>query len=47
MSDSLVIEPLTRPPDAVVTVPGSKSLTNRALVCAGINRRKRATQFVH
>jgi len=36
MSDSLVIEPLTRPPDAVVTVPGSKSLTNRALVCAAL-----------
>ena len=28
------IEPLTRPPDATVAVPGSKSLTNRALVCA-------------
>jgi 3-phosphoshikimate 1-carboxyvinyltransferase len=28
------VEPLTSPPDAVVRVPGSKSLTNRALVCA-------------
>jgi 3-phosphoshikimate 1-carboxyvinyltransferase len=28
------IVPLERPPDAMVRVPGSKSLTNRALVCA-------------
>lgn len=28
------IEPLTAPPDATVRVPGSKSFTNRALVCA-------------
>ena len=28
------IEPLSRPPDADVRVPGSKSYTNRALVCA-------------
>jgi 3-phosphoshikimate 1-carboxyvinyltransferase len=32
--DGLVVEPLSAPPDAVVRVPGSKSLTNRALVCA-------------
>jgi 3-phosphoshikimate 1-carboxyvinyltransferase len=30
------VEPLTAPPDAVVRVPGSKSLTNRALVCAAM-----------
>ncbi|MCC5948390.1 MAG: 3-phosphoshikimate 1-carboxyvinyltransferase [Nitriliruptoraceae bacterium] len=30
------IEPLTAPPDAVVTIPGSKSLTNRALVAAAL-----------
>ena len=36
MNDSLVVQPLTRPFDAVVTVPGSKSLTNRALVCAAL-----------
>src|SRR5688500_13361452 len=30
----MVIEPLAAPPDATVRVPGSKSLTNRALVCA-------------
>lgn len=29
-----VVRPLDRPPDADVTVPGSKSLTNRALVAA-------------
>lgn len=28
------ISPLTSPPDQTVVVPGSKSLTNRALVCA-------------
>jgi 3-phosphoshikimate 1-carboxyvinyltransferase len=30
------IEPIGRPLDASVTVPGSKSLTNRALVCAAL-----------
>ena len=30
----MIVEPLTAPPDAVVRVPGSKSLTNRALICA-------------
>jgi 3-phosphoshikimate 1-carboxyvinyltransferase len=30
------IEPLTAPPDAVVRVPGSRSITNRALVCAAL-----------
>ena len=28
--------PITHPLDATVTVPGSKSLTNRALVCAAL-----------
>lgn len=32
----MIVEPLTSPPDAVVRVPGSKSLTNRALVCAAL-----------
>jgi 3-phosphoshikimate 1-carboxyvinyltransferase len=36
MSDSLVVEPLIRAPDATITVPGSKSITNRALVCAAL-----------
>lgn len=30
------VEPLTEPPDAVIAVPGSKSITNRALVCAAL-----------
>ncbi len=32
--DALEITPLRAPPDATVVLPGSKSLTNRALVCA-------------
>ena len=32
------IRPLARPPDTEVAVPGSKSLTNRALVAAGLAR---------
>ncbi|HEY2815443.1 MAG TPA: 3-phosphoshikimate 1-carboxyvinyltransferase [Acidimicrobiales bacterium] len=36
MSDALEVRPLERPPDAVVRVPGSKSITNRALVCAAL-----------
>ncbi|MCC7078078.1 MAG: 3-phosphoshikimate 1-carboxyvinyltransferase [Acidimicrobiia bacterium] len=35
-SDTVEIEPLPRPPDAVVRVPGSKSYTNRALVAAAL-----------
>jgi 3-phosphoshikimate 1-carboxyvinyltransferase len=35
---SLAIEPLPRPFDARVPIPGSKSLTNRALVCAALAR---------
>jgi 3-phosphoshikimate 1-carboxyvinyltransferase len=36
MSDAIEIQPLTRPPDAVITVPGSKSITNRALLIAAL-----------
>ena len=36
MPDTLEIRPLTRPVDAEVTVPGSKSYTNRALVMAAL-----------
>jgi len=32
------VERLTAPPDAVVHVPGSKSITNRALLCAALAR---------
>ena len=34
--DPLPIEPLAGPVDATVVVPGSKSITNRALVCAAL-----------
>lgn len=36
MSATRTLVPLTRPPDAIVEVPGSKSLTNRALVAAAL-----------
>ena len=32
------MRPLARPPDVTVEVPGSKSITNRALVCAALAR---------
>ena len=36
MSDSIEIEPVRRPVRATVRPPGSKSITNRALVCAAL-----------
>ncbi|MCY3618287.1 MAG: 3-phosphoshikimate 1-carboxyvinyltransferase, partial [Acidimicrobiaceae bacterium] len=33
---SLDIAPLESPPNATVTLPGSKSITNRALICAAL-----------
>lgn len=36
LPDPLAVERLGKPPDAVVVVPGSKSITNRALVCAAL-----------
>ncbi|MBL8864286.1 MAG: 3-phosphoshikimate 1-carboxyvinyltransferase [Planctomycetia bacterium] len=39
----LPIEPLTKPPLATVSVPGSKSITNRALVLAALGSRTAAT----
>jgi 3-phosphoshikimate 1-carboxyvinyltransferase len=36
LPDPYPIEPLTRPPDATVTLPGSKSITNRALVASAM-----------
>lgn len=36
MSASIEIQPVTAPLDAAVRPPGSKSLTNRALVCAAL-----------
>src|SRR5262249_60827088 len=37
MNDHLEIVPLTKPPRATVRVPGSKSITNRALVMAALS----------
>jgi 3-phosphoshikimate 1-carboxyvinyltransferase len=37
--EALEIQPLTRPPNATVSVPGSKSITNRALVLAALTAR--------
>jgi 3-phosphoshikimate 1-carboxyvinyltransferase len=36
LSDSIEIQPVTNPLDAEVRPPGSKSLTNRALICAAL-----------
>lgn len=36
LPDPLPIRPVTGPLDADVTVPGSKSITNRALICAAL-----------
>ena len=36
LPDPFPIEPLTSPPDCTVTLPGSKSITNRALVAAAL-----------
>ena len=36
MPTPLTVVPLVRPPDVTVRVPGSKSLTNRALLCAAL-----------
>jgi 3-phosphoshikimate 1-carboxyvinyltransferase len=37
-ADRITLQPLASPVDANVTVPGSKSYTNRALVCAALAR---------
>ena len=36
MSRPFAVEPLERPPDTTVVLPGSKSITNRALLCAAL-----------
>ena len=36
LADPYPITPLTQPPDTTVVLPGSKSITNRALVCAAL-----------
>jgi 3-phosphoshikimate 1-carboxyvinyltransferase len=40
LPESLEIIPLSKPPNATVRVPGSKSITNRALVLAALTSRK-------
>ena len=37
---ALAIEPLAQPPSCAVSVPGSKSITNRALMLAALQSRK-------
>ena len=37
LPDALAVTPLTRPPVATIQVPGSKSITNRALVLAALS----------
>lgn len=36
--DARAVRPLSRPPETTVTLPGSKSITNRALICAALAR---------
>ena len=36
LPDLIEIVPLTTPVQAEITVPGSKSITNRALICAAL-----------
>jgi 3-phosphoshikimate 1-carboxyvinyltransferase len=36
LPDILEIQPLAKPPDCTITVPGSKSITNRALILAAL-----------
>src|SRR5262245_55105085 len=43
--DHLEIKPLTAPPHATIRVPGSKSITNRALVLAALCSRKWSTML--
>ena len=43
--DQLEIQPLTKPPHATIQVPGSKSITNRALVLAALSGRGRGCEL--
>src|SRR5581483_10445874 len=43
--DKLEVKPLERPPVATVRVPGSKSITNRALVLAAMSDPSRRCQL--
>jgi 3-phosphoshikimate 1-carboxyvinyltransferase len=41
LPEILEIQPLTKPPNCTITVPGSKSITNRALILAALSTGKR------
>jgi 3-phosphoshikimate 1-carboxyvinyltransferase len=43
--DQLSITPLLHPPDATIRVPGSKSITNRALVLAALSEPERGSEL--
>src|SRR4051812_19515167 len=45
--EKLEIKPLERPPVATVRVPGSKSITNRALVLAALSPANRSVRLVN
>jgi 3-phosphoshikimate 1-carboxyvinyltransferase len=40
LPDILEIQPLAKPPECTITVPGSKSITNRALILAALSDHK-------
>ena len=40
LPDPYPIEPLVKPPNCTITVPGSKSITNRALILAALSDKK-------
>src|SRR5690349_10763077 len=40
LPDILEIQPLAKPPNCTITVPGSKSITNRALILAALAKGK-------
>jgi 3-phosphoshikimate 1-carboxyvinyltransferase len=40
LPDPYPIEPLTKPPNCTITVPGSKSITNRALILGALDKEK-------
>jgi 3-phosphoshikimate 1-carboxyvinyltransferase len=40
LDDPYPIDPLTKPPNCTITVPGSKSITNRALILAALAKGK-------
>src|SRR5262245_24219245 len=43
--DRLEIQPLTVPPHATIRVPGSKSITNRALVLAALSDPEKGSEL--